>query len=283
MRKKQLNQEYSGHDQDLLNDATLSSSQKKKKRKKMGWLDILLIVLMVGCFAGGAFLLIKPLVIEHRQDEVTEKLNSQIEKGDLSPFVVDRDANKVEGEMYDFFGDNGYQGEQSINYDDLPKEVKLQPIARVQIPAINVDLPLLEGATHIQLRYGLAHVPDTAKPGEKGNCAVLGHRMLKSGRHLNRLNEVKDGDTVVVRTDKDIYTYRVFKMVTILPRELPDYIDKDYGFQTITLITCDPIPTWTHRILCIAKLESHKTIDGRNIPVSTYSTVPAADADGDNE
>ena len=200
--------------------------------------------------------MIKPIVVKHRQDEVTALLNDKLDAGDLSSIKVRANANKVEGEAYDFYG------EGEINYEDLDPnaEVELVPLGRVKIPSINVNLPLLNQAWAVQLRYGLGHVPESALPGEDGNCAILGHRMLDSGRHLNRLNEVKVGDHFTINTGTDLYTYEVIDMPVIEPEVLMDYVNKNYGEPTVTLITCHPIPTWTHRLLCVGKQIDHKVL-----------------------
>lgn len=227
----------------------------QNRKPKNPWIDRLLILAVIVCLGAGAFLLIRPRVIKQRQDQVTSQLNQRIESGLMEPIVVPRDANPVEGESYDFYGEDN-----PVNYQDLPEEVELIPLGRLEIPKIHVDLPILEGATNVQLRYGLAHVTETAKPGENGNAAMLGHRMLDSGRHLNRLDEVEVGDKITINTGTDLYTYEVTDMPVIDPEVLMDYVERHYGEPTITLITCHPIPSWSHRLLCIARQIDHQVL-----------------------
>ncbi len=225
--------------------STEKVTQSKKKRNR--FIDLLLTFMIIGCLSTAAYLFINPIIIKHRQDAITNDLNQQIDSGLLTPIRVNSKANPVGGESYDFYGND-------TNFDDLPDEVDLIPLGRIEIPSIHVNLPVLEGATTVQLRYGLAHVPDSAKPGsDQGNSAILGHRMLDNGRHLNRLNEVKVGDEIWFKTPTEHVKYVVIDMPIIDPDQLPDYIDKNYGEPTITLITCHPIPSWTHRLLCVAK------------------------------
>ena len=243
MSNKNLNAE--------LEEEKKETNKKQSKGRKL--VDRLFIIIIVICFAVGIYLLVKPIVIKNRQDQITDELNERIDSGLMEPIVVPIDANPVEGESYDYYGD--YETDPyEINYADLPDgNVELIPLGRLEIPKIHVNLPILEYATRVQLRYGLAHVETTAKPGEDGNNAMLGHRMLDSGRHLNRLDEVAIGDKITINTGSVLYTYEVIEMVVIDPAVLMDYVEKDYGMPTLTLITCDPIPTWEHRLLCIAK------------------------------
>lgn len=244
------------------NPQTDKSPQKSKRK----WIDTLLLVLIIACLGTAAYLLIKPMVVKHNQDKITAELNEALENGNR--IFVDPLANKVPGEAYDFFGDTG-----EINFEDLPDQVELIPLGRLKIRKINVDLPILEGGTHVQLRYGLAHIEDTPLPGEPGNSSILGHRMLDNGRHLNRLNEVENGDTFTVNTGDDLYTYEVIDMPIIKPEELPAYIAKDYGAPAITLITCHPIPEWSHRLLCVGKQTRHQKMKEGNwvdVPLPEY-------------
>ncbi len=230
------------------------ATKTKQKRK---WVDVLLILIIITSLSAGLYLLIQPKIVQRNQDKVTADLNSVIDGQLNQPILVDPRANKVPGEDYDFFGDD----DQGINYDDLPGLVELIPLGRLKIPDINVDLPILEGATHVQLRYGLAHIESSSLPGQEGNCAILGHRMLENGRHLNRLNEVEIGDLITINTGTDLYTYEVFDMPVVKPEDLLSYVEKDYGVPTVTLSTCHPIPTWTHRLLCVAKQVDRQAVE----------------------
>lgn len=236
--------------------AAPNNREPQQRKTKNPWVDRLLILAVVVCLGAGAFLLIRPRIIKQRQDQITDQLNQRIESGLMEPLVVPRDANRVEGESYDFYGEDN-----RINYEELPEEVELIPLGRLEIPKIHVNLPILEGATNIQLRYGLAHVTETVNPGENGNAAMLGHRMLDSGRHLNRLDEVEAGDQIKINTGTDLYTYEVIDTPVIDPEVLMDYVERDYGEPTITLITCHPIPSWSHRLLCIARQTDHQVLD----------------------
>ncbi|MGI6546070.1 MAG: class D sortase [Fastidiosipilaceae bacterium] len=230
----------------------------KKSKQKNKWIDVLLILIIIASLSSGLYLLIQPKIVQNNQDKVTADLNLVVDGQLNQPIMVDPRANKVPGEDYDFFGDDD---QDDINYEDLPDLVELIPLGRLKIPDINVDLPILEGATHVQLRYGLAHIESSSLPGEEGNCAILGHRMLDNGRHLNRLNEVEIGDLITINTGTDLYTYEVFDMPVVRPEDLLSYVEKDYSGSTITLSTCHPIPTWTHRLLCVAKQVEHQTIE----------------------
>jgi sortase A len=66
-------------------------------------------------------------------------------------------------------------------------------LTRIKIPAINVDVVVVEGTTASALRAGAGHYPDTPLPCEVGNVAIAGHRTTY-GKPFNALEVLKDGD-----------------------------------------------------------------------------------------
>ena len=50
------------------------------------------------------------------------------------------------------------------------------PIARIEVPRLGLRRTILAGASGSSLAFGLGHVSGTAFPGERGNCAIAGHR-----------------------------------------------------------------------------------------------------------
>ena len=75
-----------------------------------------------------------------------------------------------------------------------------QYFGRLQIPAIDVDSPFLEGIRLSTLDYGPGHWRCTAMPGELGNAAVAGHRTSHNA-DFRRLDELQPGDEVIFDMD----------------------------------------------------------------------------------
>ena len=101
-----------------------------------------------------------------------------------------------------------------------------------------------------EMKYGVGHVTGTAMPGEKGNCAISGHRPYPF-RYLDTLTE---GDKVIVKRDGVVYTYSVYESFEVLPEEtwvLDNIIGEKY---TLTLITCTPYMVSSHRLIVRARL-----------------------------
>jgi sortase A len=104
-------------------------------------------------------------------------------------------------------------------------------------------------------------VPGTQLPGQVGNFAVAGHRVT-AGNPFWSLPSLKDGDLVYVDTRLNTYTYRVTGQHTVLPTDtavtdpVPGHPGQRPTQRLITLITCNPAWTGTHRVIVTGKLVS---------------------------
>ncbi|MDP4097071.1 class D sortase [Paenibacillus sp. P96] len=113
------------------------------------------------------------------------------------------------------------------------------PIAVIEIPVIDVKLPVLEGATEENMRHAAVHMTGTAELGAVGNTAVAAHRARTEGRLFNRLDEVKMGDTISVSTPSGSFIYTVDRIKVVEPTDLS--VLSERGQEAIlTLITCTP-------------------------------------------
>lgn len=126
------------------------------------------------------------------------------------------------------------------------------PIAMIEIPAIDLKLPVLEGATKANMKYAAAHMTETAPLGEAGNAAIAAHRARTKGRLFNRLNEVKIGDQIEIATEGGRFVYEVFEISVVEPTDV-SVLEPRGDDRMLTLITCDPLKNPTHRLIVHAK------------------------------
>ncbi len=83
-----------------------------------------------------------------------------------------------------------------------------EPSWILEIPRIDVRVPVLAGAGDDQLARGVAWYETTNLPGEAGNVALAGHR-VGEGRPFARLLELQEGDEVRLETSLARYVYEV--------------------------------------------------------------------------
>ncbi len=109
------------------------------------------------------------------------------------------------------------------------------PIARLQVPRLEVDQVVLAGASGRSLAFGPGHLTGTALPGERGNSVITGHR----DTHFDFIGELKAGDTFrLQRPDGTWARYRVAggEVVDARTAQLVDTPDR----SAVTLVTCYP-------------------------------------------
>jgi len=110
-----------------------------------------------------------------------------------------------------------------------------RPIARLSVPARDVDLVVLAGASGRTLAFGPGHVTGTPLPGTRGNSVIAGHR----DTHFGFLRELRRGDAVEVqRRDGATVTYRVTD-AGVVDRHSGSVM-ADAGDTRLTLVTCYP-------------------------------------------
>jgi len=153
-----------------------------------------------------------------------------------------------------------------------------QALAVLRIPRLGRDWTprvVVEGVTLADLRSGPGHYPGTALPGQVGNFAVAGHRATH-GNGFFKLNELRAGDAVVVETAGMWFTYRVSSTELVDPSDVaviaavPDHPGQRPTQPMVTLTTCDPWYSATHRLIVHGLLQS-ATVKSAGLPAALRS------------
>ena len=114
------------------------------------------------------------------------------------------------------------------------------PIGRLQIPRLNYDEIILEGATPRTLAFGPARMFTSAEMGEPGNLVLAGHRTS----WFRRLEAVRRGDKIELEWyDARLHelrrrSYTVENIRVVDPKEL-DMLAPTAD-DALTLLTCYP-------------------------------------------
>ncbi|MGZ4878184.1 MAG: class D sortase [Candidatus Angelobacter sp.] len=109
-----------------------------------------------------------------------------------------------------------------------------QMLTRLQIPKIQMDAIVVEGASRRELSEGPGHMKQTAQPGETGNAVITAHRDTFF-RHIYELNK---GDQIQVRRSGRTFTYEVTGKRIVMPEDIS--VIKPTNNPQLTLITCYP-------------------------------------------
>lgn len=124
---------------------------------------------------------------------------------------------------------------------------------RIQIPAIGVDAPIVQGDGWEQLKKGVGQHIGTANPGEQGNLVLSAHNDIfgEIFRHLDRL---QPGDVVTVFTNQRTYAYVVTGSKIVEPTQVE--VLEPTSQPTLTLISCYPYLVDNQRIVVIGRLQN---------------------------
>ncbi|AWP30475.1 class D sortase [Paenibacillus sp. Cedars] len=145
------------------------------------------------------------------------------------------------------------EGEMAASGQEEPADYEAgSPIGIIRIDKLDLELPILEGATQSNMKNAAARVTGTAKLGHTGNAAIAAHRAHKTGRLFNRLNELTYGDEIIIMTAGRELVYRVDQISIVEPTDVSVLEGNPYE-QRLTLITCDPLYEATHRLIVQAE------------------------------
>lgn len=129
------------------------------------------------------------------------------------------------------------------------------PIGVLEIPKIDLTVPIVEGATQDSLKNAVGHIEGTGKLGEvNNNYGIAGHRSHTTGRFFNRLDEIEIGDELTIKTATGEFKYIVFEKKVVTPDKV-DVLDPIEGKSMVTLITCHPLYSNKQRLVVFAELK----------------------------
>lgn len=120
----------------------------------------------------------------------------------------------------------------------------------LEIPDIEVNLPIYHGTGNEVLEEGVGHMEMTAFPiGGEGNHSVLtGHTALPGAKLFSDLVDVEEGDVFYITILKETLAYEVDQIKVIEPSDTSD-LKPVTGEDYVTLVTCTPYGINSHRLL----------------------------------
>lgn len=140
--------------------------------------------------------------------------------------------------------------EQKAEYESLLDISGQGVMGYIEIPEIDVSLPIYHGTEDPVLQVAIGHLEWSSLPvgGESTHCVLSGHRGLPSAKLFTDLDQLAEGDTFILRILDETLTYEVDQIRTVEPYELDD-LGIEEGKDYCTLVTCTPYGINTHRLL----------------------------------
>ena len=177
----------------------------------------------------------------HKTNELIEQFEQNMEQ-----------EHKEDGEKEEEKEAEAENTKTPISEEDAALLSSGDVIGLIEIEALDLKYPIVEGADSKQLAYGIGHIPDTAAIGSIGNCVLAGHRGSRYGTYFKYLNRLSEGNTVkVMDKEGNVYLYEVVSWEVVGPYENSV---KAQGEETeLTLLTCENSGTMRLIYHCIRK------------------------------
>lgn len=128
-----------------------------------------------------------------------------------------------------------------------------QQAIRIQIPAIGVDAPIVQGDGWEQLKKGVGQHLGSADPGQKGNVVLSAHNDV-FGEIFRDLDKLQTGDQIILFTSQRSYVYTVTRTLIVEPTQVEVLAPTRDAITT--LISCYPYMVNNQRIVIQATLQN---------------------------
>ena len=123
-------------------------------------------------------------------------------------------------------------------------------MAYVEIPEIDVYLPIYHGTSEEVLKKGIGHLEGSSLPigGINTHTVLTGHTGLSNAKLFTDLRELEEGALFYIHVLDQVLAYRVDQIKVVEPNHTED-LKCVYGKDYATLLTCTPYGINSHRLL----------------------------------
>ena len=204
------------------------------------------LVLAVLLAAAGICVMLWPVFTRHRLQAGTDEA--------VQSFLEERKPEQQHTELLAALQEYNRQlyAEKQCNLTDLEAceepaadlttyGVADEIIGVLEIPAMELTMPVYLGASDAHLAAGAAVLGNTSAPigGDNTNCVIAGHRGWRGADYFRHIDRLQAGDTVQVTNLWETLTYTVADIQIIQPHEV-EKIKIQPNCDLLTLLTCHP-------------------------------------------
>lgn len=135
----------------------------------------------------------------------------------------------------------------------------------INIPKINVNLPIYHGTSEDELQKGAIHNLNSSLPigGENTHAVISAHTALPGKVYFDNLSDLEKGDNFSITILNKKMTYEVTDINIAKPKEADNYLGIEDGRDLVTLVTCYPYAVNSHRLL----------VTGERVDINTANTL----------
>ena len=228
-------------------------------------------LLAAACGAVALGLMLYPLVgellSEKYHSDIETAYTAAIEDTDKTELTAQREAAEQYNAMLS--GAAIAEGGASAPPSAYAQQLTVGGVmAYVDIPKINVYLPVQHGTGADTLECAVGHVVGTSLPvgGSSTHAVLSAHSGLASSKLFSDIDQLAAGDVFYIHVLGEVLAYKVDAIHTVLPTDT-SLLQIEEGKDLVTLVTCTPFGINTHRLL----------VRGHRVPYTLEQEVSAAE------
>lgn len=174
-----------------------------------------------------------------RVDYEEEWLKARNYNDELLPYILPDSFSTAEVPQE---GDAAYLSCLNLTEDGM--------MGYVQVPKINVKIPIYHTTNEDVLQKAAGHLPGSSLPigGEGTHTVISAHRGLPSAALFTDLDKLKEGDVFLLSVLDETLAYQVDRISVVEPTDTQALSAED-GEDLATLLTCTPYGVNSHRLL----------------------------------
>lgn len=246
----------------------------EKRKGSSLWIPILGILILVLGICAVCYPAFSAWYIDQTKAEVSVEYYNKVEVEDNEKLLAElQAAGEYNQRLYrrEIGVENSEQVEEN-GYYDLLNIMGSGIMGYVEIPSIDVYLPIYHGIDDTEMGLGAGHMPQSSLPvgGENTHAVLSAHTGQASNPLFTDLPTMKQGDIFYIHILTETLTYQVAETMVVEPWEI-NAVQIEQGKDYVSLLTCYPYPTLSKRF--IVKGERVETVE-EPIPEETYATEP---------
>lgn len=227
----------------------------KSKKKKRKIADIIRIIVLLIALSVLLYPTVSNYLYEKNSSTIVANYDKEVEnttdeeKEEMFRLAREYNARLAQDQVSigDAFTEESSDDQE---YENLLNKSGTGMMGYIQIPKIDIELPLYHGTKESVLQVGVGHLKDTSLPvgGDTTHAVLTGHRGLPSRMLFTDLDQMEKGDVFYIKILGETLAYQVDQILTVLPEET-DSLKIIEGQDYVTLVTCTPYGINTHRLL----------------------------------
>ncbi len=227
-----------------------ADGRKPRRRRLPRWADRLITALVI---LVGVGLMVWPWVLDRIEASGVFNQISQVSQtiDALSPEDKQRYLQQAQAYNARLAGETPQiDPSQILPYDEQLTYDRDPMMSWVEIPSINVSMPIYHGTSDAVLMAGVGHLEGSSLPvgGSSTHCVLTAHSGMQNLRMFDDIRQLQPGDIVLLHTMGDTLAYQVQSSEVVWPDQVSS-LAIEPGKDLLTLVTCTPYGINDHRLL----------------------------------